>query len=175
LLALLFDPEDWGDMFPWNISWRSPHYTELYPRRNNPSYLPLWEIQSQPTVTGRDPLFEKTLRSIKCLMMNNSRIGGCAAGSRVARTTNSGYSHLYFAKSCFYHSVAACLKGMYSYSFQQSSPWKSEGSRRCETVTSSVISWCCIEYWVYTLMKEVGVNRVGSSVVLRRCIYHWGY
>lgn len=39
---------------------------------------------------------------------------GRGAGSCVAPTTNSGYSDLRFAKSCFYHFVAARLKGMYS-------------------------------------------------------------
>jgi hypothetical protein len=33
---------------------------------------------------------------------------------RLALNADSGYSDLRFAKSCFYHFVAASLKGMYS-------------------------------------------------------------
>jgi hypothetical protein len=36
-VALIFNPEDGGDMIPWNVSWLSPDYTALYSRRYNSS------------------------------------------------------------------------------------------------------------------------------------------
>jgi hypothetical protein len=30
-----FDPEDWSDMFFWNVGWLSTGYTALYPKRQN--------------------------------------------------------------------------------------------------------------------------------------------
>jgi hypothetical protein len=38
-LGLLSDPDDGGDMFLRNVGWLSPHYTALYPRRQNSSSL----------------------------------------------------------------------------------------------------------------------------------------
>lgn len=35
MLTLSFDPENGGDMLPWNFGWISADCTELYPRRQN--------------------------------------------------------------------------------------------------------------------------------------------
>jgi hypothetical protein len=45
LLSLLFDYEDGGDTFLWNICWLSLDYVALYPRRQNSSKSLLWEPQ----------------------------------------------------------------------------------------------------------------------------------
>jgi hypothetical protein len=44
LLGLLFNPEDWGDMLPWNAGWLSMDCTALYPKRQNSynDYTSLW-------------------------------------------------------------------------------------------------------------------------------------
>jgi hypothetical protein len=47
LLGLLSDPEDGCNMFLQNVSWLSPDYTSLCPRRQITSQSLLWESQVQ--------------------------------------------------------------------------------------------------------------------------------
>jgi hypothetical protein len=55
ILFSLFDPEDGGDMFQWNVSWLSTEYMALHPRRifittavrtSNPKIHKYWEGQT---------------------------------------------------------------------------------------------------------------------------------
>jgi hypothetical protein len=38
-LGLLFDSENWDDVFLWNVGWLSPDYRALCPRRHHCEYL----------------------------------------------------------------------------------------------------------------------------------------
>jgi hypothetical protein len=64
-LDLLFNTEDGGNMFLWNVGWLSPDYRALYLRRQNSSLQPLREhqilqIRTRLLNVADDPQFQLT-------------------------------------------------------------------------------------------------------------------